>query len=161
MKQHFNKSLRRNTGGNVMVEMVFALPMLFVLIVGILEVGKAIHRHQTITDGTRAAVRYLTRVVDPCLALEQQRAFGLLITRSTDWSKTPLFPDWPTSYVEFTGDADFTTTLTGCVGGALVGDVLTLRTRYRIADSSGILDIIGHEGGFFVETVHQERHMGV
>jgi hypothetical protein len=153
--------LHRNSSGNVIVEMVFALPMLFVLIVGIVEVGQAIHRHQTITDGTRAAVRYLTRVPDPCLALEQQRAFGLLVTRSTDWSKTPLFPDWPATYAAFTSDTKFTTTLTGCTEGALLGDVLTLRTRYRIADSSGVLDIIGHKDGFFIETLHQERHIGL
>jgi len=161
MMQHFLAKLRRNSDGGALVEMVFALPIMFILIVGIVVIGKAIHVHQSLTDGNRAAVRYLTRVVDPCLALEQQRAFGLLITRSTDWSKTPLFEDWPATYADFTADTDFTTTLTGCTGGALAGDVLTLRTRYQIGDSFGILWIIGQEGGFFVEALHQQRHTGV
>jgi len=161
MMQHLLAKLRRNSDGGALVEMVFALPILFILIVGIVVIGKAIHVHQSLTDGNRAAVRYLTRVVDPCLALEQQRAFGLLITRSSDWSKTPLFDDWPKTYAEFTADGDFTITLSGCTGGALVGSVLTLRTRYRIEDSLGILWIVGKEGGFFVEALHQERHTGV
>ncbi len=144
-----------------MVEMVFAVPMLLIFAVGVIEIGRAIHMHQALTDGTRAAVRYLTRVPDPCIAQEQSRAFGLLVTRSTDWSEAPQFPDWPANEAEMQADTDFVPTITGCVGGALAGEQLTLHVRYRLGDTFGVLHIIGMEDGVFMEAIHQERHMGV
>lgn len=155
------RRLARDEAGGPLVEMVMATPLILLLIVGITEIGQAIHYHQVLSDGTRAGVRYLTRVADPCADGEQERALSLLVTRSMNWSNPPVFDEWPDDKAGVDGDARFDITFTGCTGGALDGEILTMDARYRFTDDSGVLRFIGLEGGFWIGGRHQERHIGL
>jgi hypothetical protein len=142
--------------------MVMVTPLLIGILVGIIEIGQAIHYHQALSDGTRAGVRYLTRVTDPCASAEQQRAVSLVVTRSLDWSNDPIFDEWPSDYAGVSGDSDFSISFTGCdESGALTGETITLDTRYRLTESTGVLRFIGLEGGFWIRGHHEERYIGL
>jgi hypothetical protein len=108
-------------------------------------------------------VRYLTRVQDPCSSESKEAAAGLLVTRSIAWSNPPLFVDWPASYAAASSDPDFQVGFIGCdaVTGELAGTTVTMTAEYAFADSLGMLDWIGHAGGFPLRTGHQEIWLGL
>jgi Flp pilus assembly protein TadG len=149
--------------GSALVEFAFALPILAVIVVGVLEVGRAIHYHQALTEGVRAGARYLTRVADPCSGGAKQAAVGLLVTRSSDWSNPPLFYDWPADYGSSTSDPDFQVDISGCdsVTGELAGSTVTMTAQFTFSDSLGVLNWIGHAGGIAMQAGHQERWIGL
>ena len=68
--------LWKDRRGSAMVEFAFALPILAIIVVGVLEIGRAIHYHQALTEGVRAGVRYLTRVGEPCRTQPRTRRSG-------------------------------------------------------------------------------------
>jgi hypothetical protein len=116
------------------------------------------HYYHAVTDGSRAAARYLSRVENPCDSDELDRAAGLAATRSTDWSKPPLFADWPTDAAGM--GTTFQTTVSECSGGALDGETITYVTSYQYNDAFGILGWFGMTPGFWLNGVHQEVHIG-
>lgn len=156
------KRLFRDESGGPLVEMIMVTPLLLTILVGITEIGQAIHYHQALSDGARAGVRYLTRVTDPCTQQEQERAISLLVTRSLDWSNDPIFDEWPGDASGVAGDSRFDITITGCdESGALDGDLITMDARYQLSDTTGVLRFIGLEGGFWVGGRHQQSHIGL
>ena len=148
----------RDTAGAALVEFVFAIPILLTFFAGIVELGTMMHYYHALTDGSRAAARYLSRVENPCDAAELARATGLAATRTTDWSGAPSFYDWPTSAGEV--GTIFQTTVPECSGGALDGETITFVTSYQYNDAFGALAFLGYASGFWLNGVHQESHIG-
>lgn len=158
----FIERLIKDDSGGPLVEMVMVTPLLLTVLVGITEMGQAIHYHQALSDGARAGVRYLTRVSDPCLEAEQQRAVSLLVTRSMNWSNAPIFDEWPGDFAGVSADPKFNIAFSGCdESGVLTGEVITMDARYQLSDSTGVLRYIGLEGGFWIGGRHQERYIGL
>jgi len=149
--------------GSAMVEFALAFPILAVILVGVLEVGRAIHYHQALTEGVRAGVRYLTRVADPCSAASEQAAVGLLVTRSIDWSNSPLFGDWPATYASSTTAPDCHVQFANCNAGTgqLVGPLVSMTADFTFSDSLGVLQWIGDENGIPLESDHEEVWIGL
>lgn len=148
----------RASGGNAAVEYAFALPIFITFILGIIEFGQGLHMYHSLTDGSRAAVRYLSRVPDPCLAAEQSAASGLLVTRSMTWSNPPLFAGWPVAAGDLGGD--FQVQYVGCTAGAMDGETLTSDVTYQFAGVTGLLPMIGLNNGLAIRVFHQERYIG-
>lgn len=156
------KQLFRDESGGPLVEMVMVTPLLLMILVGIISIGQAIHYHQALSDGARAGVRYLTRVSDPCAQIEQDRAIGLLVTRSLDWANDPIFDEWPSDSGGVAADSKFDISISGCdESGALTGGLITMDARYQLSDTTGVLRFIGLEGGFWVGGRHQQSHIGL
>jgi Flp pilus assembly protein TadG len=149
--------------GSAMVEFALAFPILAIILVGVLEIGRAIHYHQALTEGVRAGVRYLTRVGDPCSAASKQAAVGLLMTRSIGWSNPPLFADWPASYASSTTDPDFQVQFADCNAGTgqLVGPVVSMTAEFTFSDSLGVLGRVGHKNGIPMVSSHEEVWIGL
>jgi Flp pilus assembly protein TadG len=141
-----------------MVEFIFAIPILLILFAGIVEVGTMMHYYHAVTDGSRAAARYLSRVEDPCDQGELDRAAGLAATRSSDWSGAPLFADWPSSAAGV--GTNFQIAVQECSGGALSGETITFVTSYQYDDAFGALFFLGYAEGLWLNGVHQEVHIG-
>lgn len=158
MKRYNPRRLRDDSSGAALVEFVFAIPILLIFVAGIVELGSMMWCYHAVTDGSRAAARYLSRVENPCDAAELSRATGLAATRSLDWSRPPLFSDWPSSAGEV--GPTFQTTVPECSGGALTGDTITFVTSYQYNDAIGGLAFIGYASGFWLNGVHQEVHIG-
>lgn len=142
--------------GSSIVEFALVLPILSIIVVGIVDIGRAIHYHQALTEGVRAGARYLTRVADPCSSAAMEGAVGLLVTRSIDWSNPPLFPDWPSSYAAANASTTFQATRVGCAGNpsALSGTTITMEVRYDYASTIGWFDYTLRAG-------HEERYIGL
>ena len=159
--------------GVAAVELAFAVPVLVILLVAVINLGRAIQYHEALADGSRAALRYLTRVEDPCNGQALDAAVSLAVTRSLGWSTgSPQFADWPTadtwpmignnpiSGTPFTrGTGDFEMRLVGCTEEG-PDPTMTLEIRHRYTDIFGLLDQIGHGGGFWISGRHQERFVG-
>ncbi|MBL9098496.1 MAG: pilus assembly protein [Alphaproteobacteria bacterium] len=157
IRSAFRRALHDRSGA-AMVEFIFAVPILLILFAGIVELGTMMHYYHAVTDGSRAAARYLSRVEDPCDQAELDRAAGLAATRSTDWSGDPLFHDWPTSAAGL--GSGFQVTVQECAGGALSGETITFVTSYQYNDAFGALFLFGYTDGFWLNGVHQEVHIG-
>jgi len=148
--------------GNNAVEFVWALPILVFIVIGVYDIGRAIHYHQGMTEGVRAGVRYLTRLADPCSPAAMEAAVGLVVTRSIDWSGSPLFPDWPKDYAAASSSSTFQVTRTGCDAntGALTGATVELEAQYdydmmnMVFTDMSMLDVTLHAR-------HQEVHIGL
>lgn len=148
--------------GNNAVEFVWVLPILVFIVMGVYDIGRAIHYHQGMTEGVRAGVRYLTRLADPCSAEAMQAAVGLVVTRSIDWSGPPLFPDWPANYAAAASSTTFRVARTGCDAstGTLTGSTLDLEVQYdydmmnMVFTDMNMLDVTLHAR-------HQELHIGL
>lgn len=149
---------QKDESGAALVELVLAIPIFIFIIVGMVEVGRMVYFHHALTDGSRAAARYLSRVEDPCAPNEISRAAGLVVTRSSDWSYPPFFNDWPDSFGAV-GD-NFQINVPECVGGALGGEALTVVSSYRLTSATGLIAIIGVFGPAWIVGLHQERHIG-
>ncbi len=143
--------------GSNAVEFAFAVPILIWIVMGVVDIGRAIHYHQAMTEGTRAGVRYLTRLADPCSAAALQAAVGLVVTRSLDWSGPPLFPDWPADYAAASSSTTFRVTRTGCDAntGALAGNTLDMEVQY---DFNMMIFSGGH---VTLHARHQEQYIGL
>lgn len=152
------KSLVRNTSGAALVEFAIGIPILLIIFAGIVELGSMMHYYQALTDASRSAARYLSRVENPCDAAELARAAGLAATRTTDWSGAPLFSDWPSTAAQVS--ATFQTTVAECKGGVLDGETITFVTSYQYNDGIGALVFLGYASGFWLNGVHQEIHIG-
>ena len=152
------KRLIEDRSGAAMVEFMFAIPILLIIFAGIVELGSIMHYYQALSDGSRAAARYLSRVEDPCDPAELDHAASLAATRSSDWSAPPALRDWPSSSAGV--GATFQISVPECSGGALSGDVITFITSYQYRDAFGALALFGDAEGFWLTGLHQEVHLG-
>ena len=160
------KQLYADRRGSSSVEFVFGVIFVLVIMIGMLEMGRAIHYYQAVTDGVRSGTRYLTRVDNPCTNGSIQGALGLVITRTIDWTGAPVFTDWPAtpsggggSY-SFSLASNFEVSLEGCTAGALTGEKVILAVRYRYRDYMGLLALIGLQDGFWIGARHEELFIG-
>lgn len=169
------KQLATDRRGSSSVEFLFGVLFVAVLLIGFLEMGRAIHYYQVLSDGARSGGRYLTRVANPCTQPEVKAAVGLAVTRSADWSRPPIFGDWPgessfpaslTNYsFAFAGDPDFEIKVEGCDSGAIASNnwdqKVILFVRYKYRDYLGLLAFLGLQEGFWIVGRHEERHIGL
>jgi hypothetical protein len=164
--------------GSSSVEFLLGVLMVVALMVGFLEMGRAIHYYQALSDGARAGGRYLTRVENPCDVAAVEEALGLVITRSADWSRPPIFGDWPVQdnvpgsftdgaygYKFIFDDAEhFRAEVQGCSGGAVKEDnwdgKVILIVGYEYQDYLGLLNFLSLQDGFWITGRHEEQHIG-
>lgn len=66
--------------GSVLLESTIVLPVLFALILGVLEFSYYFYQQHLVSTGVRDAARYLTRVQDPTSAAAQTAAQNLAAT---------------------------------------------------------------------------------
>ena len=66
MKQSRLRRLVADRRGSSSVEFLFGVLFVAILLIGFLEMGRAIHYYQVLSDGARSGGRYLTRVENPC-----------------------------------------------------------------------------------------------
>ena len=162
------KRLFADRRGSASVEFVFGALFVVILLVGFLEIGRAIHYYQTLSDGVRAGGRYLTRVQNPCTDAAIEDALGLVITRSSEWTNPPIFTDWPSTPSGGGGSYNFAlgprmeVSVDGCTGGVLDPEnVIMLAVRYRYQDYMNLLAFLGLEDGFWIAGRHEEMHIGL
>jgi hypothetical protein len=174
MKQSVLRRLAADRRGSSSVEFLFGVLFVAILLIGFLEMGRAIHYYQALTDGARSGGRYLTRVENPCDEAAIEEALGLVITRSADWSRPPIFTDWPqqADFPDSLGDYDFSfdgvdhfeVEMQGCDSGTMAGDnwdgKVILMVKYQYRDYLGLLAFLGLEEGFLIVGRHEERHIG-
>ncbi len=164
--------------GSSSVEFLFGVLFVVILMIGFLEMGRAIHYYQVLSDGARSGGRYLSRVENPCDEAAIQEALGLVITRSVDWSRPPIFGDWPEQAdfpasltggtygyeFYFDGMEHFAVEVQGCTGGALSEDnwdgKVILMVGYQYRDYLGFLAFLGLQEGFWITGRHEEQHIG-
>jgi hypothetical protein len=164
--------------GSSSVEFLFGVLFVAILMIGFLEMGRAIHYYQALSDGARSGGRYLTRVENPCDPAAVEEALGLVVTRSADWSRPPIFSDWPVQanfpaslaggtygYEFYFDDADhFAVEVQGCIDGAMSEDnfdeKVILMVGYRYRDYLGLLAFLGLQDGFWIVGRHEEQHIG-
>ncbi len=157
------KQLYADRRGSSSVEFVFGVMFVLIIMIGMLEMGRAIHYYQVVTDGVRSGTRYLTRVDNPCTDPAIRGALGLVVTRTIKWTGAPVFTDWPPEPIGTVSNPladNFEFSLEGCTGGALTGEKVILAVRYRYQDYLGLLALIGLQDGFWIGARHEELFIG-
>jgi Flp pilus assembly pilin Flp len=178
MKRPLLRRFVTDRRGSSSVEFLLGVLFVAILMIGFLEMGRAIHYYQTLSDGARSGGRYLTREENPCDEAAIQAALGLAITRSSDWSRPPIFTDWPVQAsfpdtlgsnaygYEFTfnGAEHFAVELQGCSEGVMAEENLDgkiiLIVKYQYQDYIGLLAFLGLQDGFWIVGRHEEQHIG-
>jgi hypothetical protein len=183
MRQSVLRRLVADRRGSSSVEFLFGVLFVAILLIGFLEMGRAIHYYQVLTDGARSGGRYLTRVENPCDEAAVQAALGLVVARSADWaqsdaSRVPIFSDWPAEDAfpaslgageygytfHFDGADHFAVEVQGCDSGTMAEDnwdgKVILMVGYQYRDYLGLLAFLGLEEGFWIVGRHEERHIG-
>lgn len=69
--------VRRQESGAVLVEFVVILPLVLILLLGVIEIGRGLFYHHYITNGVRDGLRYLSRA--PLTAAEIDRAKAIVV----------------------------------------------------------------------------------
>jgi Flp pilus assembly protein TadG len=134
--------------------------LLFALIV---EVGTVVREHQVLSEGTRDAVRYLSRVPDPTIADAVEGARNLALTGSLDGSLANRSASWsdPASVQVTVADIDNSA---GDLRGPATLQVITVRATMTVD-----IPLIGPVLGLFagdapatldLSAVDQARHFG-
>ncbi len=174
MRQSKLRRMVADRRGSSSVEFVFGVLFVVILMIGFLEMGRAIHYYQVLSDGARSGGRYLTRVENPCDEAAIQEALGLVITRTIDWSRPPIFGDWPELAAfpaglgdynfSFVGADHFEVEMQGCDSGAMAvdnwGGKVILMVKYQYRDYLGLLAFLGLQEGFWIVGRHEEQHIG-
>lgn len=149
-------NLLRANRGNAAVEFGLIAPLLLVLFLGIVEVGRVLHHHHVIVKGMRDAGRYLSRVVDPNDATSQTVARNLAMRASIDASAPLLLGYWtdPTSVDIVIATFDNST---GKLRGEATIPLVTVTANVPYGGSifPGWLF-----SGVTLTASHQERHIG-
>lgn len=83
----------RDEGGQAAVEFALVLPFLLVLIVGIVEFGRAWNEHQVITDAARETARAASLPGDITVADAKKVAYDAMLNAGIDTSKAII--DFP------------------------------------------------------------------
>lgn len=92
--------LRRDRRGTAIVEAAIVLPVMILLLFGLIEIGRALMEHHTLTRSVRDAARYIARVrlacpatADPAWSGVKSAAQNLALTGQRTGG-TPLVPYW-------------------------------------------------------------------
>jgi Flp pilus assembly protein TadG len=87
-------SASRDERGSIVVEFAFALPLLLLLLVGIVEIGRAYYQADAVEKGLRAAASYLARNDLPWTASDVMVARNIARTGTLDGSGPVLASGW-------------------------------------------------------------------
>lgn len=146
--------LKRDERGSPMVELVFALPIFLILVVGGVELGKIIYTYHVLSDGTRAAARYLARIPNPC---DASTAASFVSTRTRDWSGTPQMTGWPANNGQVGIASGFVVTVTGAgCGTSLATDPLTVTAQAEYQSATGLMDLVQLQEGIWLSGRNQQ-----
>ncbi len=90
----FRRSIR-DEGGQAAVEFALVIPFLLVMLVGIVEFGRAWNEHQVITDAARETARAASLPGVITEADAKKVAYTAMLSAGMDTSKATIaFPDW-------------------------------------------------------------------
>lgn len=87
-------NLRRQEGGNAVVEFALFMPFLLLLFSGLTEIGRAYFQANAIEKGLRAAALYASRAPTPLSAADQAITENILKTGTADGSGPVLVSGW-------------------------------------------------------------------
>ena len=90
--RHFRRSTR-DEGGQAAVEFALVLPFLLMMLIGIVEFGRAWNQHQVITDAARETARRAS-LPDPITEADaKQVAYDAMGAAGIDWNRAEIeFP---------------------------------------------------------------------
>jgi Flp pilus assembly protein TadG len=80
----------RDEGGQAAVEFALVLPFLLMMLIGIVEFGRAWNQHQVITDAARETARRACLYTDPPLAEVEKVATDAMAAAGIDWSRATI-----------------------------------------------------------------------
>jgi Flp pilus assembly protein TadG len=125
------RALGRDCRGAALVEFTITLPLLLLLFALIVEVGTVVRQHQILSEGTRDAVRYLSRVPDPTTADARRTARHLALTGALDGSLANRSAYWsdPSSVQVTVADID---NGAGDLRGPATLQVITVRATMTV-----------------------------
>lgn len=86
----FFRSSKRDEGGQAAVEFALVLPFLLVMLVGIVEFGRAWNQHQVITDAARETARRACLADDITEADAKKVATDAMAAAGIDWSRATI-----------------------------------------------------------------------
>jgi hypothetical protein len=157
------KRFSRSEGGAAAVEIAIVLPLLLLLGLGVVELGRTIWQYQIVTKGVRDGVRYLTRVPVTCAGVGPGGTFSdadleaakNLVKSGTKTASTPILPKYASADFEITVDCRDAAAL-GLNGGAYMPVVrMTVEFPFeeRFADLLGLSDLT-------FNITHEQVHVG-
>ncbi len=150
------RNLLRANQGNAAIEFGLFAPLLLVLFLGIVEVGRVLQHHHVIVKGMRDAGRYLSRVDDPNDATSQTVARNLAMRASIDGSAPLLLYYWNDPTSVDVNVATFDNSAGKLRGGATIPLVtVTANVSYGGSIFPGWLF-----SALTLTASHQERHIG-
>lgn len=96
-------ALGHDRRGTAIVEAAIVLPVMILLLFGLIEIGRALMEHHTLTRSVRDAARYVARVPLLCPATDDPTWSGVksiarnLALTGQRTGGTPLVPSWTTA----------------------------------------------------------------
>ena len=80
----------RDEGGQAAVEFALVLPFLMIMLIGIVEFGRAWNQHQVITDAARETARRACLADDVTMADAKKVATDAMARAGIDWSRATV-----------------------------------------------------------------------
>lgn len=154
------RQLRECTSGTAMLETAIVFPLVAILMLGTIEIGRAVHVYHTADKSMRSAARYLARVPEQATcdgAWGQTNAKNLAVYGTIDpgADPVPLIPGWEPADVTI----NFKHRDPECAPPPLDDPfVLVLDTQVPVAVQ--MLVALGMSGTINIEVSHEERHIG-
>lgn len=150
------RTFRDCTSGTALVEMTIVVPVLLLLMVGIIEVGRAIQDYETADKSMRSAARYLARLPEALICTygyDNARELAVYGTISPSDGTPPLIAGWDPATVTFSRSP---------VCGTLPpeGGNLVLRIHADVPIPVPMLGAISLPTTVNIRVDHEERHIG-
>ncbi len=151
----------RRCDGAAIVEFTLMLPLLFSLLAGVSEFGRALYHHHVIEMALRNATRYLSRVPDP--AAEADTARNLAAYGTPDASGSPLVSYWTSDTygtITIEGPTMRTVTYTDSGGNPVSFEMPVIRMEAAVPyEDLGFLSLI-LSNPLQLIAEHEEVHFG-
>src|SRR5438874_12674733 len=96
------RSFWRDKEGSALAEAALVVPVLFTLVLGVLEFGWFFYNQQRVTTGVRDAARYAAKAFSPCGSTTIATAQNLATYATTDGSGSRRVPGWNPTDVSVT-----------------------------------------------------------
>lgn len=156
------RQFRDCTSGSALLETTIIFPLVLILMVGTIEMGRAVHVYHTADKSMRSAVRYLARVSEPATcdgSWGQENAKNLAVFGTTDPpdGAYPLIAGWddlaePVTFSFPQRDPE--------CSEPFPDDPLVLRIAADIPMTVQLLEAIGLPSTVTIRVRHEERHIG-
>jgi hypothetical protein len=152
--------LRDCTSGSALLEATIVFPVVLVLMVGVIDIGRAIQDYHTADKSMRSAARYLARVpADATCAWGWDRAQNLAMYGTINPEEQngvivspPLILGWT--------DKNTLTLNRDPVCADAPGDPMTIAISADVPIPTPFITAIGMSSSVNVRVRHEERHIG-